>query len=106
MKRVPKTIAASAVLSAVLIAAVPAAAQPEAAQNIQIVRTRDLDLATPNGRARLNHRLATAASEVCGTAEDFDVAGRIEVKQCRLDVLARARAKVETLTSSRAMAGP
>jgi hypothetical protein len=41
----------------------------------------------------------TAAYDVCGTASDADLAGKNQVRACRVDVLARARADSRQLAS-------
>jgi len=57
-------------ITAGLIKGAPALAEPAAAQNVSIVHTTDLDLASQAGRNALDHRLVVAAFEVCGTASD------------------------------------
>lgn len=99
MKETQKIIALSALATAAVIKAVPAFSQPAPAQNISIVRTSDLDLSSKAGRQILDHRLITAAFEVCGTASDADLAGRNQVRACRSDVLAKARAESAQLAS-------
>ena len=46
-----------------------------------------------------DHRLVVAAYEVCGTAADVDLAGQNQVRACRSDVLAKARAESGELAS-------
>ena len=92
-------------LSAFLITAgilkgAPAVAETAPPQNVSIVHTADLDLSNKAGRDALDRRLVTAAFEVCGTASDVDLAGKNKVRQCRTDVLAKARADSEQLASS------
>jgi UrcA family protein len=89
----------SFLLTATLIKAAPALAEPVQAQDVSIVQTADLDLSTEAGRHQLDHRLVVAAYDVCGTAADVDLAGRNAVRQCRTDVLARARSRSEQLAS-------
>jgi UrcA family protein len=103
MKETLKTIAVSAVATAAIIKAVPAFSEPLPAQNVSVVHTKDLDLSSEAGRAALDHRLVTAAFEVCGTASDADLAGRNQVRDCRADVLAKARAESEQLASRNGM---
>jgi UrcA family protein len=98
--KTPILIAAGSFLAtATLIKAAPAIAEPAAAQNVSIVSTADLDLSTAAGRARLDHRLVTAAYEVCGTASDVDLAGQNDARECRADVLEKARAQSQMLAS-------
>ena len=101
MKQTLKIIAVSALATAALLKGVPAMAEPAQAQNVTIVTTADLDLSTASGRAALDHRLVTAAHQVCGYASDVDLAGKNQVRACRVDVLAKARASSETLVASR-----
>lgn len=99
MKQTLKIIAISAAITAVAIKAGPALAEPVAAQNVSIVQTADLDLSTAAGRQALDHRLVTAAYEVCGTPSDVDLVGKNQARECRTDVLAKARATSAQLAS-------
>ena len=56
-------------------------------------------LGSTAGRRELDQRLAAAAREVCGSASDVDLAGKNDVRQCRVDVLARAKASGEQLAN-------
>ena len=94
-----KIVLTSFLVTAAVIKGAPALAEPAAAQNVSIVHTSDLDLSTAAGRAALNHRLVTAAFEVCGTASDVDLAGKNRVRAARAAVLATARADGEQLAS-------
>jgi len=87
------------VISAGVIKGAPALAEAASPQNVSIVRTADLDLNSKAGRTALDHRLVTAAYEVCGAASDVDLAGKNEVRACRADVLAKARADGQQLAS-------
>ena len=87
------------VISAGVIKAAPALAETASPQNVSIVSTADLDLSSKAGRNALDHRLVTAAYEVCGAASDADLAGKNEVRACRADVLAKARADGQQLAS-------
>lgn len=87
-----KIAAAAFVITAVASRAVPALAEPERTPvNVTVVHTADLDLASERGKRQLDHRLANAAREVCGTASEVDLEGRNEVRACRADVLAKAK---------------
>ena len=66
------------------------------------VHTADLDL-DGGGPARRSTTAGNAANEVCGTASDADLAGKNKIRECRADVLAKARAKGERLASSSAI---
>jgi len=98
MKQTLKIIAASALATAALIKAVPALAEP-APIEVSIVHTADLDLTTEAGRRSLDHRLVAAAYDVCGAAFEVDLAGRNDVRTCRVSVLAKARGESSALAS-------
>ena len=89
----------SFVITAGLIKGAPAVAQTAPAQNVSIVHTSDLDLSSMAGRSVLDHRLVTAAFEVCGTPSDADLAGKNQARACRANVLAKARADGNQLAS-------
>ena len=92
---------ASALITTAVIRAAPALAEAPAAQtNVSLVRTADLDLSSDAGRRQLDRRLARAAREVCGTASDADLAGKNEVRQCRDEVLAQARANRDAMLAA------
>ena len=91
MKQTLKIIAASALVTGILWRAVPALAE-EAPRNVAVVQTADLDLSSKAGARILDHRLVSAAREVCGIASDADLVGKNRVNACRGDVLAEARA--------------
>jgi UrcA family protein len=96
-----KIILTSFVITAGLIKGAPTLAQPASAPNVNvsIVHTADLDLSTDAGRHQLDRRLVQAAREVCGTASDFDLEGKNDVRSCRTGVLAKARAETAQLAS-------
>ena len=54
------------------------------------VQTADLDLSSAKGQRALEQRLNQAVKEVCGTASDVDIAGKNEVRRCRVETLAIA----------------
>ena len=92
---------ASALITTAVIKAAPALAETPAVEtNVSLVRTADLDLGSAAGRRLLDLRLARAARDVCGTASNFDVEGKNEVRQCRADVLAQARANRDTVLAT------
>ena len=94
-----RIVIVSALATAALLKGVPALAEPAPAQTVSIVRTSDLDLSTNAGKRQLDRRFVVAAHEVCGKAADVDLAGRNDVRQCRADVLAKARAQGQELAS-------
>jgi len=97
MKETLRIIAMSALATAAVIKAVPAFAEPAPVQNVSIVHTNDLDLSSKTGRKALDRRLVIAARDVCGAAADVDLAGKNQVRACRTDVLAKARAESQQL---------
>jgi UrcA family protein len=101
MKQTLKIILGSALATAAVIKAMPVLAEPSSAQAVSIVRTADLDLSSAAGRRTLDHRLAIAATEVCGTAADVDLAGRNGVRQCVKDVIAQARLATSEFAAGR-----
>ena len=90
-------ILGSALATGAVIKAAPVFAEP--IQAVSIVRTADLDLSTSAGRKALDHRLVLAAYQVCGNASDVDLAEKNAERECRSDVLAKARSRGEQLAS-------
>lgn len=66
--------------------ATPALAEPITVSST--VQTADLDLSSATGQKALDRRLALAVNEVCGTASDVDIAGKNDVRRCRVETLA------------------
>src|SRR3546814_19162640 len=58
----------------------PATAQPASAPRTTVVAHADLDLATHKGVKTLDRRIWRAVVAVCGTAPDYDLAGRNDVR--------------------------
>jgi UrcA family protein len=87
------------VAAAAVINHAPAFAESATGQNVSIVSTAGLDLSSTAGRTALDHRLVTAAYEVCGTPSDADLVGKNRATECRKDVLAEARAAITQLAS-------
>ena len=83
--------------SAFIINVSPAFAEPVTSPYVSVVSTAGLDLSSDAGRAELDHRLVTAAYEVCGTPSDIDLVGKNQARACRADVLAKARAESQQL---------
>jgi UrcA family protein len=67
--------------------ATPALAEPPVIAT-STVQTADLDLSSQAGQQALDRRLRVAVKEVCGTASDFDVEGKNDVRRCRVETLA------------------
>jgi UrcA family protein len=91
MKQTLKIIAISALATTAVIKAIPVLADPAPVQNVSIVHTADLDLTTRAGRQTLDHRLVTAAYDVCGPTSDADLVGTNRARECRTEVLTSAR---------------
>jgi UrcA family protein len=68
--------------------ATPALAEPPVIAT-STVQTADLDLSSAKGQRALDLRLNQAVKEVCGTASDVDIAGKNEVRRCRVETLAK-----------------
>lgn len=79
-------------------AATPALAQaaPSAEDRI-VVRTADLDLGSATGKRTLDHRIAIAIVEACGSASNVDLEGRNAVRACRVEARAQAAAERDRL---------
>ena len=80
------------ILSALLLTlavATPIHAEPTVRET-SVVKTADLNLSSEAGQRVLERRIALAVAEVCGTASDFDLAGRNEVRRCRVETRAKA----------------
>ena len=67
--------------------ATPALAEAPAIAT-SVVQTADLDLSSQSGQRALDRRLNQAVNEVCGTASDADIAGKNDVRRCRVETLA------------------
>jgi UrcA family protein len=74
------------------LSATPALAEQPVTSS-SIVQTADLDLSTAKGQRALDLRLGQAAKEVCGTASDVDIAGKNDVRRCRVETLANLSAE-------------
>lgn len=73
----------------------PALAQSTPANPSVAVQHRDLDLRTEAGTKSLDRRIWRTVVEVCGTASDFDLKGKNDVRQCRADTRLAASAQAE-----------
>jgi UrcA family protein len=78
----------------------PVSAQTAPANPTVAVAHKDLDLRTEAGIKALDRRIWRAVVEVCGTAPDFDIAGKNDVRQCRRDTKAVASAQVDVVVAS------
>ena len=94
---------ASALITTAAIKAAPALAEtPGGETNVSLVRTADLNLKSDAGRRQLDLRLVRAARQVCGTVSDADLNGKNEVRECRTEVLAKARANRDSVLAAAA----
>ena len=73
----------------------PASAQTAPANPSVAVAHRDLDLRTEAGAKALDRRIWRAVVTVCGTAPDYDIEGKNEVRQCRRDTRRVASAEAD-----------
>src|SRR3546814_16942363 len=78
----------------------PAPAQPASAPRTAVVAHADLDLATHKGVKTLDRRIWRAVVAVCGTAPDYDLEGRNDVRECRRNTRALASAKAEQVIAA------
>lgn len=78
----------------------PASAQIAPANPSVAVAHKDLDLRTEAGTKALDRRIWRAVVEVCGTAPDFDIAGKNDVRQCRRDTKRVASAQADVVVAS------
>ncbi|MBE1529366.1 UrcA family protein [Sphingopyxis sp. OAS728] len=78
----------------------PVSAQTAPANPSVAVAHKDLDLRTPAGTKALDRRIWRAVVEVCGTAADFDIAGKNDVRQCRRDTKRVASAQADVVVAS------
>ncbi|MGH6695360.1 UrcA family protein [Sphingopyxis sp.] len=78
----------------------PLSAQAAPANPSVAVAHKDLDLRTKAGTKALDRRIWRAVVEVCGTAPDFDIAGKNDVRQCRRDTKALASAQADVVVAN------
>lgn len=78
----------------------PVSAQTAPANLSVAVAHRDLDLRTAAGVKSLDRRIWRAVVEVCGTASDFDIAGKNDMRQCRRDTRRVASAQADVVVAS------
>jgi UrcA family protein len=100
-------------MSKILILAALAAApltQPALAQNAAprtaTVAHADLDLSTAKGVKALDRRIWRAVVAVCGTAPDYDLKGKNDVRACQRDTRLLASAEAEQVVADAARAQP
>lgn len=78
----------------------PVSAQTAPANPSVAVAHKDLDLRTAAGTKALDRRIWRAVVEVCGTAPDFNIAGKNDVRQCRRDTRALASAQADVVVAN------
>jgi UrcA family protein len=99
-----KTLFALVLAAAALaLSATPASAQAQdrGEGGQLLVSFADLDLSSERDARILDRRLRVAAELACGPISDFDPAGKNDVRECRAETLALARAQRDTLMASR-----
>lgn len=78
----------------------PVSAQTAPANPSVAVAHRDLDLRTEAGTKALDRRIWRAVVEVCGTAPDYDIEGKNDVRQCRRDTRSVASAQADAVVAN------
>ena len=107
MKQTLKIMAISALATAAVIKAVPAFAEPvTGAERQHRAAPPTSTFTTAAGRAALDHRLVTAAYEVCGTPSDADLVGKNQARAVPRARSSPKRAPAATALASRRIAGP
>jgi len=94
LRTIALAVTACAAATLTSLAATPAAAADIlVAPDVITVRVSyaDLNLASPEGRARLDGRIAFAARSICGSYFPADLELASRVKTCRADAIASAR---------------
>ena len=84
----------------------PVSAQTVPANPSVAVAHKDLDLRTEAGTKALDRRIWRAVVTVCGTAPDFDIAGKNDVRQCRRDTRALASAQADVVVANASRSEP
>lgn len=83
----------------------PVLAQPTAPRTATVAHT-DLDLSTAKGVKALDRRIWRAVVAVCGTAPDYDLEGKNDVRACRRDTRLHASAEAEQVIADAARGQP
>jgi UrcA family protein len=89
---------ASLALAGAIISS-PAYAAPLGEARSVTVRTADLDLTGPAGRAALTHRINYAAHVVCGRPDERDLVASRLAKTCHADAMESAMPQVQLALS-------
>lgn len=99
-----KTLIAAAAASTIAFAAAPAAFAEEPVTMTRLVRYSDLDLASPEGQARLDARLRYAAARVCETsAGPHPLSEEISSRRCYTRALNGARQSFAAVMTSKSL---
>ena len=85
---------------ATISAAQTASAQAIPANPSVAVAHGDLDLRTEAGTKALDRRIWRAVVAVCGTAPDYDLEGKNDVRECRRDTRRVAAAQADLAIAS------
>ncbi|MGX5712940.1 UrcA family protein [Sphingopyxis terrae subsp. ummariensis] len=101
MMKMMLTLAALAAVAPAL----PAHAQPAPAPRSVAVVHSDLDLSTARGADKLERRIWRAVVTVCGSAPDYDLEGKNDVRHCRRDTMRQASADADRVIASAATRG-
>ena len=83
----------------------PAGAEPAPAPRSVAVVHSDLDLSTARGADKLERRIWRAVVTVCGSAPDYDLEGKNDVRHCRRDTMRQASAHADRVIASAATRG-
>jgi UrcA family protein len=77
-----------------------AVSAPALANPTEIAVTyKDLNLASPDGRAKLDHRLDNAAAEVCSAHGTHDLASKDVARRCHQAAMSDAREKAQIVVA-------
>jgi len=90
------------ILAALALASLgqPAFAENAPARPSVTVSHSDLDLTSARGTKTLERRVWRAVVAVCGTAPDYDLAGRNDVRECQRDTLRAASTQTGAVIAS------
>lgn len=101
-----KLLILAALAAAAAASGQPAFARTAPANPSVAVQHKDLDLRTAAGTRTLDRRIWRAVVAVCGTASDFDLEGRNDVRECRRETRQLATAKAGAVVAGATRADP
>ena len=85
-----------------LAGTVAACVAPAAAETMSVpVNIGDLDLASVEGRAALNHRIDFAVRQICGEHDARDLSGAIAVRRCTRQTRAATEPQIQQALATR-----